>query len=78
MAGGDAKQGAEGGVPGAAAVEAEDELVEVGLEMLAAQAMIDAQTPYFEVGEDPVPPATRWAAILPMTWGSWSTPGAPG
>ena len=56
MAGGDAKQGAEGGVPGAAAVEAEDELVEVGLEMLAAQAMIDAQTPYFEVGEDPVHP----------------------
>ena len=47
MAGGDAKQGAEGGVPGAAAVEAEDELVEVGLEMLAAQAMIDAPNPIF-------------------------------
>ncbi len=45
MAGGDAEQGAEGGGAGAAAVEAEDELVEIGLEMLAAQAVIDAQGP---------------------------------
>ena len=56
MAGGDAEQGAEGGVAGAAAVEAEDELVEVGLEMPAAQAVIDAQSPDLEVGEDPVHP----------------------
>ena len=56
MAGGDAEQGAEGGMPGAAAVEAEDELVEIGLEMLAAQAVIDAQGPDLEVGEDAVHP----------------------
>jgi hypothetical protein len=45
VAGGDAEHGAEGGVPGAAAIESEDELVEVGLELLAAQAVIDAQGP---------------------------------
>ena len=45
MAGGDAEQGAERGMPGAAAVEAEDELVEIGLQMLAAQAVVDAQAP---------------------------------
>ena len=56
VAGGDAEQGAEGGVAGSAAVEAKDELVEVGLEMLAAQAVIDAQGPDLEVGEDPVHP----------------------
>src|SRR3984893_9397408 len=56
MAGGDTEQGAEGGVAGSAAVEAKDELVEVGLEMLAAQAVIDAQSPDLEVGEDPVHP----------------------
>ena len=79
MAGGDAEQGAEGGVAGAAAIEAEDELVEVGLEMPAAQAVIDAQGPDLEVGEDAVHPGQMtWAAILPMTWGSWLTPGAPG
>jgi hypothetical protein len=43
-------------VPGAAAVEAEDELVETGLEMLAAQAVVDTQDPDLEVGEDPVHP----------------------
>jgi hypothetical protein len=36
--GADAEQGAEGGVSGAAAVEAEDELIEGGLEMLLARA----------------------------------------
>ncbi len=41
---------------GAAAVEAEDELVEVGLEMVATQTMVDAQGPAFEVGEDAVGP----------------------
>jgi hypothetical protein len=33
VAGGDAEQGAERGVPGTAAVEAEDKLVEIGLQM---------------------------------------------
>jgi hypothetical protein len=56
VAGGDAEHGAEGGVPGAAAIESEDELVEVGLELLAAQAVIDAQGPDLEVGEDAVHP----------------------
>ncbi len=55
MASGDAEQGAERGVPGAATVEAEDELVEIGLEMLAAQAVIDAQHLDLEV-------AITWAA----------------
>ena len=56
MAGGDGEQGAEGGVPCAAAIEAEDEFIKVGLEMPAAQAVIDAQSPDLEVGEDPVHP----------------------
>ena len=34
MSGGDAEQRAEGGMSGAAPVEAEDELVKVGLELL--------------------------------------------
>src|SRR6266581_2826068 len=56
MGGGDAEQGAEGGGPGAATVEAEDELVEIGLEVFAAQAVVDAQGPDLEVGEDPMDP----------------------
>src|SRR5689334_25186483 len=40
----------------APAVEAEDEFVEVALEVFAAQAMVDAQGPDLEVGEDPVDP----------------------
>jgi hypothetical protein len=43
VAGGDAEQGAEGGVACAATIEAEDEFIKVGLEMPAAQAVIDAQ-----------------------------------
>jgi hypothetical protein len=39
-----------------AAVEAEDELIEVGLKVLAAQAMIDAECPDLEVGENAVRP----------------------
>ena len=41
---------------GAPTVEAEDELIEIGLEVLAAQPVIDAQCPDLEVGEDPVNP----------------------
>ena len=41
---------------GSAAVEAEHELVEIGLQMTAAQAVVDAQGPDFEVGEDAVDP----------------------
>jgi hypothetical protein len=43
VAGGDSEKGAEGGAPGAVAVATGDELVEVRSEMLAAQAVIDAQ-----------------------------------
>src|ERR1051325_8639472 len=52
----DAEERAEGGVPGAASVEAEDELIEVGLEVFATQAVIDAERPALEVGEDAVGP----------------------
>src|SRR5260370_26851289 len=43
-------------MPGAPAVEAEDEFIEVGLQVLAAQPVVDAQRPDFEVGEDAVNP----------------------
>ena len=43
-------------MPVAAPVEAEDELVEIGLKMFAAQAMVDAQGPDLEVGEDAMDP----------------------
>lgn len=45
----DSEEAAEGGMAGSAAVEAEDELVEIGLQMLASEAVIDAQGPGFEV-----------------------------
>ena len=71
MCGGDAEEGAERSVSGAAAVEAEDELIEVGLQVLTAQPVIDAQGPNFEVGEDAVLEGrTTWAAILPTRWRS--------
>jgi hypothetical protein len=46
LAGGrDAEQGLECSMPGSPAVEAKDELIEVGLEVLGAQPVIDAQGP---------------------------------
>jgi hypothetical protein len=36
LSGGDAKQGSESGMSGAPAIEAEDELIEIRLEVLAA------------------------------------------
>ena len=56
MGGGDGEEGSERGVPGAAPVEAEDELVEIGLEVVAAQAVVDPQGPDLEVGEDAMDP----------------------
>src|SRR3954451_18937047 len=53
---GDAEERAEGGMSGAAPVEAEDELVEVGVEGFAPQAVIDAERPALESGEDAVGP----------------------
>ena len=52
----DAEQGWESSVPGSPAVEAKDEFIEVRLEVLAAQPVIDAQSPDLEVGKDPVHP----------------------
>jgi hypothetical protein len=43
-------------MPGAPAVEAKDEFIEVGLKVFAAQPVIDAQGPDLEVGKDPVDP----------------------
>ena len=56
MGGSDAEEGSERGVPGAATVEAEDELVEIGLKVFAAQTVVDAQGPDLEVGEDAMNP----------------------
>ena len=56
MASGDAEQSAETGMPVMAAIEAENKFVEVGLEVLAAQAVIDTQRPGFEIGKDAVGP----------------------
>src|SRR3954463_16812303 len=53
---GDAEERAEGGVSGAAAGGAEDQLVGVGLEVFATQAVIDAERPALEVSEDAVGP----------------------
>src|SRR5215207_11135037 len=53
---GDAEERAEGSVSDMASVEAEDELVEVGLEVFATQAVIDAERPALEVGEDAMGP----------------------
>src|SRR3954469_2497261 len=53
---GDTKERAERSVSGAASVEAEDELVEVGLEVFSTQAMIDAERPALEISEDAVGP----------------------
>ena len=56
MAGGDAEQRSERGVVGSAAVKAEHELVEIGLQMGTAQAVVDTQDPDFEIGKDAVDP----------------------
>ena len=54
--GGEAEERAESIVAGFAAVEAKDEFIEIGLQMLAAQPVVDASRPSFEVGEDLVDP----------------------
>jgi hypothetical protein len=66
-------------VPGAPAVEAEDEFIEVGLEVLSAQPVIDAQGPDFEFGEDPMKPREHdVGGHLADDMGSWATLAAPG
>ena len=51
MRSGDAQQRSKCGT-----IETENEFIEVGLEVLAAEPMIDAQGPDLEVGKDPVDP----------------------
>ena len=46
---GDAEQGSERGMGRAPPIEAEDEFVEVGLEMRATEAVVGAQRPCLEV-----------------------------
>jgi hypothetical protein len=50
MQGSEAEQGLEGGHRGAAAVVPEDELVEVGLQVLGRDAAVGALQPGFQVG----------------------------
>ncbi len=73
----ESEEGIEGGVAGAAAVKAKDELVEVGLQVLAAQTVVDAERPCLEVGEDAVDPRHGGAGgvggdddlrVTPMIW----------
>ena len=45
--------------PVAAAVEAEDELVEIGLQVLPPQAVIDAQRPCLQITDDPMNPGQQ-------------------
>ena len=49
MACGNSEEGGEGGMAGFAAVEAEDEFIEISLQMFAAQSVINAETPGFQV-----------------------------
>jgi hypothetical protein len=49
-----AKEGSESGVTGLAAIEAEDEFVEIGLQMLEAQAVVNAEAPGFQVRKNSV------------------------
>src|SRR5215212_8500407 len=53
---GEAEQALEGGGWRTPSIETEDELVKVGLKMLLAQAVIDAQTPALGVGEHAMHP----------------------
>src|SRR5512143_799780 len=55
-AGGEAEETREGGDRRMAPIEAEDELVEVGLQVRPAQPVIDAEPPPLRVGEDSVHP----------------------
>ena len=66
MASGDAEEGAERGVRGTATVEAEDELVEMGLQMRAARAVVDTQRPHLEVRA----PRTRRCGRACLTLGA--------
>jgi hypothetical protein len=53
---GDADEVPKCGIAVAAGVEAESELVEIGLEMLGVEAMVGAQGPCFELRKDTADP----------------------
>jgi len=53
---GEAEHGLEGNVPIEAAVITEDKLVEIGVDVLSAQAVVSAQPPPLHQREDPVNP----------------------
>jgi hypothetical protein len=66
-------------VTGTPAIEAKDELVEVGLEVLGAQAVVDAQSQVLRLEKTRwTQGRTTWAAMAPMIWGSWVISGVPG
>lgn len=70
--GGGSEEGSEGCVPGSAPVEAEDERVEVGLQVFAPQTVGDAERPGFRLEKTQWSQGSPiWATIGPMTWGSW-------
>ena len=52
----DCEEACKAGMAVATSIEAEDELVEIGLEILAAQSVIDAERPGLEVGEHAMDP----------------------
>ena len=56
MAEPDGEQPCETGMTVSASIESKDELVEISLKMVAAEAVIDAERPGFEVGEHPMDP----------------------
>src|SRR5713101_4712001 len=68
---GQSKHRFERGVPVEAAIVVEDELVEIRIDMLAAQAVIRTKSPLLHQREDPVNPRQHdMRAILPTTGGS--------
>jgi len=56
----DPKQRIEGSVTRLAPVEAEDVFIEIGLQVLAAQAVIDAERPSLHIREDAVNPGQHY------------------
>ena len=66
-AGAEAEESIEGGVPRSASIEAEDKLVQVVLKVHPAQAVIDAQTPALEVGEQVMGSKARQCAAIGPT-----------
>src|SRR3954454_20602294 len=64
----------EGGGGRVASIEAEHELVEVGLEVRRAQSVVDAEPPRFAFANTRCTQgSTRWAGVSPTTFGSCLT-----